>query len=76
MPTPDGGYGESEARAFLSMIPFGWEGGGPYVWAIEVLAGDGRSAVPFAGSIDLHPREPEALLGRLRPAPGARGDAG
>ena len=58
VPTPAGGYGEDEARAFLSRIPYGWEGGGPYVWAIELLAGENREPLSFAGSIDLHPREP------------------
>ncbi|HEY5981346.1 MAG TPA: GNAT family N-acetyltransferase [Microlunatus sp.] len=59
VPTPPGGYGETEARAFLDRIPFGWEHGGPYVWAIELLGSDTHGPVPFAGSIDLQPREPE-----------------
>ena len=76
VPTPEGGYGEREARAFLSTIPFGWEGGGPYVWAIELLAGAGREPVPFAGSIDLQPARARGLLGRLRAAPGRAGTPG
>ena len=73
VPTPPGGYGETEARAFLSMIPFGWEGGGPYVWAIELLAGEDREPVSFAGSIDLHPREPELFSVGFGLHPAARG---
>ena len=73
VPTPEGGYGEREARAFLSTIPFGWEGGGPYVWAIELLAGEGREPVPFAGSIDLQPREPAVFSVGFGLHPAARG---
>ena len=73
VPTPAGGYGEDEARAFLEVIPFGWEGGGPYVWAIELLAVDGHPAVPFAGSIDLQPREPGVVEVGFGLHPAARG---
>ncbi len=73
VPTPEGGYGETEARAFLSMIPFGWEGGGPYVWAVELLGGEDREPISFAGSIDLHPREPELFSVGFGLHPAARG---
>jgi RimJ/RimL family protein N-acetyltransferase len=73
VPTPAGGYGEGEARAFLSRIPYGWEGGGPYVWAIELLGGADREPIPFAGSIDLHPREPDLFSVGFGLHPAARG---
>jgi RimJ/RimL family protein N-acetyltransferase len=57
VPTPDGGYAESDARTFLDHLRQGWEGSGRYGWAIELLGGgDGASdPLPFAGSIDLRP---------------------
>jgi RimJ/RimL family protein N-acetyltransferase len=73
VPTPPGGYGETEARAFLEGIPFGWEGGGPYAWAVELQAVDGAPAVPFAGSIDLQPREPGIFEVGFGLHPAARG---
>ncbi|WP_049804474.1 GNAT family N-acetyltransferase [Microlunatus phosphovorus] len=51
VPTPEGGYSDADARAFLALVRQGWEESGGYGWAIE-LAG-----VPFAGSIDLRPEE-------------------
>jgi RimJ/RimL family protein N-acetyltransferase len=73
VPSPAGGYGVDVARAFLGRIPYGWEGGGPYVWAIELLGGAGREPVPFAGSIDLHPREPDLFSVGFGLHPAARG---
>lgn len=73
VPTPPGGYGETEARAFLETIPFGWEGGGPYAWAVELLATDRGPAVPFAGSIDLQPREQGVFEVGFGLHPAARG---
>jgi ribosomal-protein-alanine N-acetyltransferase len=57
VPTPDGGYAESDARSFLDHLRQGWEGGGPYGWAIELLGGGDRGfgPLPFAGTIDLRP---------------------
>lgn len=73
VPTPEGGYGEREARAFLELRPYGWEGGGPYAWAVELLATDRGPAVPFAGSIDLQPREPDVFEVGFGLHPAARG---
>lgn len=55
IPTPPGGYGESEARGFVGLMREGWEGDGPYGWAIELTGVDGSDPLPFAGSIDLRP---------------------
>ncbi|MFT4166368.1 MAG: GNAT family N-acetyltransferase [Microlunatus sp.] len=59
IPTPEGGYSEEDARAFLEFTRQQWDGGQSYRWAIEVAAGwneaGAHPAVPFAGSIDLHP---------------------
>ncbi len=73
VPTPPGGYGETEARAFLDRIPFGWEHGGPYVWAIELVGSEGQEPLPFAGSIDLHPRDPDVFSVGFGLHPAARG---
>jgi len=49
VPTPEGGYGLAEARAFLDSVVDGWRSGQSLVWAIE-----GRdSPGVFCGSIDL-----------------------
>jgi RimJ/RimL family protein N-acetyltransferase len=55
VPTPPSGYDEADARSFLSSVADGWQGGGRYGWAIELLAVDGGTPLPFAGSIDLRP---------------------
>lgn len=64
VPTPEGGYGVADAEAFLELVRAGWEGDGPYGWAIELVGGPDRAALPFAGSID------------LRPTPGGRAEVG
>lgn len=51
IPTPDGGYSEKDARAFLELVREKWDCGQSYSWAIEL------ADVPFAGSIDLRPEE-------------------
>lgn len=61
VPTPEGGYSDVDARAFLDSTRQGWEGPGPYGWVIE-LTGDGSldptsGRMPYAGSIDLRPEE-------------------
>lgn len=63
IPTPEGGYSENDARAFLELTRQRWNDGRSYNWAIELAAGSGGAsngadphpAVPFAGSIDLRP---------------------
>ena len=58
VPTPEGGYSDSDAGFFLALMRQGWEGSGPFGWAIELGASSsGSVAVPFAGSIDLRPEE-------------------
>ena len=52
---------------------FGWEGGGPYVWAIELLAGRAGNRCAFAGSIDLRPRGPASAEVGFGLHPAARG---
>lgn len=61
VPTPDGGYGDADAHAFLDRTQQGWDEGGPYGWTIE-LTGDGSAdpataPMPYAGSIDLRPED-------------------
>ena len=51
VPTPEDGYSADDARAFLDHLRQGWEGSGPYGWAIEL------TDVPFAGNIDLRMEE-------------------
>lgn len=58
VPTPEGGYGVDDARAFLSLTRQRWEESASCCWAVELAAGSaGQAAVPFAGSIDLGPEE-------------------
>ena len=49
VPTPDGGYGPDDARAFLTKVAGGWQSGQYLAWAIE---GREREGV-FCGGIDL-----------------------
>jgi ribosomal-protein-alanine N-acetyltransferase len=49
VPTPEGGYGLTDAQAFLDLVVEGWRSGQSLVWAVE---GADRPGV-FCGSIDL-----------------------
>ena len=49
VPTPEGGYGPTDAQAFLAVVAEGWRSGQSLGWAIEA---HDRPGV-FCGSIDL-----------------------
>lgn len=75
VPTPEGGYTAADARSFLDQLRRGWEGDGPYGWAIELTGATGEHAggrLSFAGSIDLHP-DPDGMEVGFGLHPAARG---
>lgn len=51
VPTPEGGYGEAEAYAFLEAVRRQWESGESRHWAIELLPVAGHPGTSFGGSI-------------------------
>lgn len=53
VPTPEGGYGISAARAFLDGIRRGWDAGESWHWAVETLPLAGHAGQRFAGSISV-----------------------
>jgi ribosomal-protein-alanine N-acetyltransferase len=50
VPTPEGGYTESDAAEFLAHVRTGWEAGSPLVWSIEA---ERAGRAQYCGNIDL-----------------------
>lgn len=77
VPTPDGGYGERDAQAFLAAVRRQWESGEGRHWAVELLPTADRPARSFGGSISYSGHGPgvaEVAFG-LHPAARGRGAA-
>ncbi|HYI58680.1 MAG TPA: GNAT family N-acetyltransferase [Microlunatus sp.] len=53
VPTPEGGYGADEARAFVDGIRREWDAGQSWHWAVELLPMAGHPGQSFGGSISV-----------------------
>jgi [ribosomal protein S5]-alanine N-acetyltransferase len=70
VPTPEGGYGESNAAEFLARVRTWWEAGSPLAWAIEA---DRAGRVQYCGNIDLRLEDDGIAEVGFALHPGARG---